>query len=731
MKRRLERVAAQWICNVLVRLSSQRICPWAEGLRIEVSGIRDDREALHYALSGMAGLLPRIILGHAQAMIGMRPAVPGAEAAPHLPLSKNPQTLGVLCAIVSTLLGVLYLASEGAPLQYIIVNLTALVIGLAALALVRRIGAQHIVSPGPAIFLMAALVLLTSLLGRSAEGAARWIDFGPVTFQTSLLVLPAALVLFVRSRSRWSTIGVAMLALAVATQPDRAMACALFIGLSVVALHQFDRRVALAFGVAFIGACVTLAMPDTLSPAPYVDGVYADAFASGPVAALLAVAGVIALLGPAIGLSSARGPDRTTLLTFLSVWSVIGLAAAVGNFPTPFVGYGASSIIGYLLCLAALPERLPVSKSGASPETAVGQSENENGASISVESRVQNHARPGSPRRLQLLSASCLAIFGMGSAAGQAPPDVCGRTEVEKVEIPNTIWQPGPGGEQIPLWPDDVKLRLPHYDGNLEMTGTGSPLIAGRTWSWATYISRPTMTIYAPKGENTGAAMLVLPGGGYAAVAMDLEGTEICDWITQHGVTCIVLKYRVPQIWRRNESGSVVPPDNFFALEDAQRAMSLLRDGASAYSIDPKKIGVIGFSAGAHLAAALSNADERTYTPVDAVDNQPTRPDFAIVLYPGRFLPRGNVGTDLSLGSWVEISAQAPPTLLFHAMNDSSNDVRNSIAYGLALDEVGVPVDMRFFAGGCHAFGLRPAADPIATDWPVQAVQWLGHIGIL
>lgn len=361
----------------------------------------------------------------------------------------------------------------------------------------------------------------------------------------------------------------------------------------------------------------------------------------------------------------------------------------------------------------------------------INEQDDSTDGSKSPADRAVDRPRSGGLRLHQLLSALGFAMFGMGQAAGQAPPDECGRTVVEKVEVPNTVWQPGPGGEQVPLWPDDVELRLPEYDGNPEMTGTGSPLIGGRTWSWATYISRPTMTIYAPKGENTGAAMLVLPGGGYAAVAMDLEGTEICEWITQYGATCIILKYRAPQIWRRNENGVGVPPDDLLALDDAQRAMSLLREGASALGIDPQKIGVIGFSAGAHLAVALSNADDRAYNPVDAADRQPTRPDFSILLYPGRFLPQRNPGTDLNLAPWIEISAMAPPTLLFHAMNDPTNNVRNSIASGLALDDAGVSVDMRFFAGGCHAFGLRPAADPISTDWPRQAVQWLGHIGIL
>lgn len=323
-------------------------------------------------------------------------------------------------------------------------------------------------------------------------------------------------------------------------------------------------------------------------------------------------------------------------------------------------------------------------------------------------------------------------MFGVSSATGAETTDECARTKVEKIERPNVVWQPGPAGNQVALWPENIAIQAPESDGNPEMVGNGSPLVAGRTWNWATYVSHPTMTIYAPKGENTGAAMLVLPGGGYVAVAMDLEGTEICDWITEHGVTCVVLKYRTPQFWRVAENGSRIPPEGkLLPLEDVQRAMSLLRHGASSYDIDPEKIGVIGFSAGAHLAAAVSNADKRTYDPIDEADEKSTRPDFAIVMYPGKFRSKVRPTTNLQLGPWMEISANAPPTLLVHAMNDDTNDVRNSMAYALALNDVGVPVDMRIFAKGCHAFGLRPTSDPITTQWPGLAVEWLRNINML
>jgi acetyl esterase/lipase len=236
------------------------------------------------------------------------------------------------------------------------------------------------------------------------------------------------------------------------------------------------------------------------------------------------------------------------------------------------------------------------------------------------------------------------------------------------------------------------------------------------------------MTIYAPKGRNTGAAILVLPGGGYEAVAMDLEGTEICDWITKRGVTCIVLKYRVPQAWRHDHVEKA--PKVQLPLQDAQRAMGLLRHRASAYGIDPGKIGVMGFSAGGHLAAAVSNAEKRTYTSLDSADLEPSRPAFAILLYPGHLWDETSPRTSLKLSPWVEISADAPPTLLVHSMSDPTDDVRHSLAYGLALNDAGVAVEMHLYARGGHAFGMRPTSDPITTEWPRLVERWLHTIKV-
>jgi acetyl esterase/lipase len=303
------------------------------------------------------------------------------------------------------------------------------------------------------------------------------------------------------------------------------------------------------------------------------------------------------------------------------------------------------------------------------------------------------------------------------------------RIEVPKVETEG-VWQPSPDGEQVPLWPANVVLTKPDSGDYPEATGNGSPLIGGRKWHWASYVTRPTMTIYRPKGRNTGAAILVIPGGGFHAVATDLEGTEICDWAVLQGMTCAMLKYRTPQEWPWVK-GKQQRPKVLLGLEDAQRAMGLLRQQAASYGIDPQKIGAIGFSAGAYLVANMSNTEERTYAATDAADQQSTRPDFAIIAYTARMLDNSKSKNNLELQPWVTISPKAPPTLIIHAMDDAVDNIRQPMAYALALNDAGVPVDMRIYAKGGHAFGMRSTDDPITTEWPEQVKQWLRNNGVL
>lgn len=308
------------------------------------------------------------------------------------------------------------------------------------------------------------------------------------------------------------------------------------------------------------------------------------------------------------------------------------------------------------------------------------------------------------------------------------PTSTTQRAEVPKVEKEG-VWQPTIDGVQFPLWPENFPLSKPDSGDHPEVTGNGSPTIAGKLWNWASYVTRPTMTIYRPKTSNNGAAILVLPGGGFRAVAMDLEGTEICDWVVQKGMTCVLLKYRTPQVWHWNK-GQNQRPKTLLPLEDAQRAMGLLRLKASEYGINPNKIGAIGFSAGAYLAAELSNNETRTYAPSDAADRLSTIPNFAIIAYTARIWDQTSDKTNLKLAQWVKISTKAPPTLIIHAMDDDVDNIRHPLAYALALNEVGVRVDLRVYATGGHAFGMRRTDDLITKEWPEQMDEWLRNLGV-
>jgi acetyl esterase/lipase len=330
------------------------------------------------------------------------------------------------------------------------------------------------------------------------------------------------------------------------------------------------------------------------------------------------------------------------------------------------------------------------------------------------------------------VDAACTAPRRAAAPASRASDTASAAPVIPKVSR-QMVWGPGPGGTQVPLWPDGLAIQKPEAD-RPEEVGNGSRLVAGRRWHWATYVSRPTMTVYPPKrprGRRPRAAVVVLPGGGYEALAMDLEGTEVCDWVTARGLTCVLLKYRVPQAWRRGPDRVEAAPAVQLPLQDAQRAVGLLRHRAAAYGIDPRRVGVIGFSAGGHLAAAVSNAAGRTYAPVDAADREPSRPDFAVLLYPGHLWDETRGRSSLALAPWVVVGPGAPPTLLVHATDDRTDDVRHSVAYGLALRDAGAPVELHLYATGGHAFGLRPTSAPVTTDWPKLAERWLRTIGVI
>lgn len=287
-------------------------------------------------------------------------------------------------------------------------------------------------------------------------------------------------------------------------------------------------------------------------------------------------------------------------------------------------------------------------------------------------------------------------------------------------------WQPSPGHTQVPIWPGAAPGAQP-TDGPEEsgpvVDAAGHPvLVAGRPWIYVAKVVRPTMTVYSPEGNDTGAAVVVFPGGGYNVLAIDLEGTEVCDWLTSRGITCVLLKYRVPcaKVGTYRECPA--------ALQDAQRTVGLLRSQSAKWHVDPHKIGVLGFSAGGHLVAAMSTEyDKRTYPPLDEADKESCRPDFAVALYPGH-LASSTKG--FALNPALRINRQTPPTFLLQAEDDPVDPVENSLVYDAALRKAGVSAELHVYAKGGHAFGLRPTEAPI-THWPALVESWMKTIGIL
>ncbi len=327
-----------------------------------------------------------------------------------------------------------------------------------------------------------------------------------------------------------------------------------------------------------------------------------------------------------------------------------------------------------------------------------------------------------------LLLALC-AVFAFSSLHAQQP-----------------AWQPTPGHTQIPIWPGTPPDARPAKGPETTELVTKEP-VAGKPWLAVENVARPTMTIYSPTGKNIGVAVVVFPGGGYQMLAIDLEGTEVCDWLTPRGITCVLLKYRVTDVGEYPKSGPY--PESPMALEDAQRTVGLVRLHAAEWHIDPHKIGVLGFSAGGHLAAAIStHYAKRLYLAVDAADKESCRPDFAVPIYPGHLsiaaaewdanqgakkfiVPHPpNADKHLLLNPEIPVTRQTPPTFLLQNEDDNVDGVEQSLAYYIGLKKAGVPVEMHLYAQGGHAFGLRRTKLP-ATRWPELVEIWLGTIGMI
>lgn len=253
-----------------------------------------------------------------------------------------------------------------------------------------------------------------------------------------------------------------------------------------------------------------------------------------------------------------------------------------------------------------------------------------------------------------------------------------------------------------------------------DTTKPGDNLVGGKPVVRLGDVSKPTLTLYRPApGKNTGVAVMVCPGGGYNILAMDLEGTEICEWLNSLGVTGALLKYRVPK--RPGLEKHVA------ALQDAQRAMGLLRNRSRAYGLDPKRIGVIGFSAGGHLAASLSNIyDHRTYPAVDQADAESCRPDFVLLVYPAYLTVKQEQD---KIAPELNLTTNTPPTFIAMAEDDPVR-VETGLFYAAALHKFKVPFELHIYPTGGHGYGLRRTKD-LVTTWPERAAEWMKSQGWL
>lgn len=276
-------------------------------------------------------------------------------------------------------------------------------------------------------------------------------------------------------------------------------------------------------------------------------------------------------------------------------------------------------------------------------------------------------------------------------------------------------WEPGPGHVSLALWPHAPANASPEVNA----TTLKDRLVAGKPVVRLTNVSNPTITLYESSRNKTGAAVVVFPGGSYRILAIDLEGTEVCDWLNSIGVTCVLLKYRVPDSGPYGKSP--------LALQDAQRALGIVRQHAVEWHIAPERIGVLGFSAGAHLAAALStHFDQRIYEAVDAADQLSCRPDFALIVYPGYL---ASSEQNFAPNPEIHVTDRTPPSFIVQAEDDPVH-VENATLYFLALKNAKVPAEMHVYAQGGHGYGLRRTELPI-TRWPELAEAWMRTIGVL
>lgn len=272
----------------------------------------------------------------------------------------------------------------------------------------------------------------------------------------------------------------------------------------------------------------------------------------------------------------------------------------------------------------------------------------------------------------------------------------------------------------VPLWPDGAPESVQFDQAEYDKTTPDDNRVDGRYVTRLANVVEPTLTFYpAPAAGNTGTTVLVCPGGGYWILAYDLEGSEICEWLNSIGVNAALLKYRVPR--REGRVAHEAP------LEDAARAMQLIRRNAIEWNLDPGKVGVLGFSAGGHLAATLSNTDAfPNIAAVQPIEGIAVRPDFAVLIYPAYLVDKENGD---AIQPEVAPTSQTPPTFISISMDDPVR-VEGAMAYAMALKAAGVSAELHVYPEGGHGYGMRRTTNPVTT-WPDRVEDWMRFAGLL
>jgi acetyl esterase/lipase len=294
------------------------------------------------------------------------------------------------------------------------------------------------------------------------------------------------------------------------------------------------------------------------------------------------------------------------------------------------------------------------------------------------------------------LTLAAVALIASASSFGAQP-------------LTMNLWPASPPGETKTLPPE------------ADQTKDSDRLIGGRRIIKLGNVSTPQIAVFRPAREkDTGAAIVICPGGGHSILAYDLEGTEVAAWLNSIGVTGIVLKYRVP---------TRTPGDRRWlaAVQDAQRAMSLVRGKAAEWGLDPKRIGILGFSAGGETAALTALFGERQYASVDDADRTSSRPDFAVLVYVASLVERGK--EEQGLLPHVKVTKESPPTFLAHAYDDRVSPLNSAFLF-VELKKAGIPAELHIYSHGGHGYGLRETNDPVTT-WHHRCTEWMRRQGFL